>query len=398
MRILVICGFNQCGVETVRSLARAGHRVEVAITLANHRLRLQRWFASRYARRRIIVPHPRENPGGFQEKLLDLCCGRKYDVVLPAGEESTLALSEMQAALQPHTTTPLDAMDRVALVHDKFLLHRTLRDAGFTLPRLYEYDGIDQLSSMDFEFPVVVKARKHSGVFSGTRYVTDREGLLSAVREFERQPSPHPTISDFSRPFIQEYIPGTIHDADCLYRRGSVRAMMTDHRKIMYPSSGGISVTAVTTHEPELATYARNILDFLKWHGLCEVEVKRDSRDGRYKLIEINPRLWGQLGLSIKAGIAFPAKACEIAVLGDTAPVFDYRVGLHYTILFPRTIQSLAESVRPRWPRFKEILSLPGPERCCEIDFRDPLPHVFDVLNTVRILFSQARGKSPAKN
>jgi len=391
MRILVISGFNQCGAETVRSLARAGHHVEVAVTLAARRMQFQKWFVSRYARHRMVVPHPREDPGAFQSKLYELCRNRKYDVVLPAGEESTLALAAIQTTLAPHTTTALHTTERIALVHDKFLLHRMLREAGFTLPRLYEYNSIDQLGSTDFEFPVVVKARKNSGALSGTRYVSDREELIKTVREFERRPSPHPAISDFSRPLIQEYIPGTVHDADCLCRHGSIRAVMTIHRKVMYPSSGGISVTAVTTREPDLVAYASQILDFLKWHGLCDVEVKKDSRDGKYKLMEINPRLWGHLGLSVKAGIAFPAKACELAVQGDTAPAFDYRVGLHCATLFPRAILSLAEPVRPRWPRLREILRALRRNGCCELDVRDPLPHAFDFLNTFRILFNHSR-------
>jgi predicted ATP-grasp superfamily ATP-dependent carboligase len=372
-------------------LAREGHHVDAAVTLADRRPRLAKWFASRHARRWIVVPHPRENPVAFQEKILDLCRREKYDVVLPAGEESTLALSEIQTKLQPHAATPLDAMERIALVHDKFLLHRTLRDAGFTLPRLYEYSSIEDLNSMDFEFPVVVKARKNSGAMEGTRYVSDRTELIKTVRQFESRPVRHPAISDFSRPVIQEYIPGPIHDADCLCRHGTIRALMTVHRKVMYPSSGGVTVTAVTTRDPELVTYATQILDFLKWHGLCEVEAKKDARDGKFKLMEINPRLWGQLGFSIKAGIAFPAKACELAVRGDTPPVFDYRVGLHYTMLFPRAILSLAEPVRPRWPRFREILRVLQRDGCCELNLWDPLPHVFDALSAIRILYNRAR-------
>lgn len=114
--------------------------------------------------------------------------------------------------------------------------------------------------------------------------------------------------------------------------------------------------------------------------------------------MEINPRLWGQLGLNIRAGVAFPAKACEMAVQGDTAPLFDYRVGLHYTILFPRTVLSLAEPVKPRWPRVNEALRVWGRDSCCELHLRDPLPHVFDVLNTVWILVNQARERKRAKN
>ena len=49
----------------------------------------------------------------------------------------------------------------------------------------------------------------------------------------------------------------------------------------------------VTTHEPELASTARNLLESLGWHGPAQVEFKFDPRDKRYKLIELNPKLWG---------------------------------------------------------------------------------------------------------
>ena len=393
MRVLVICGFYQSGVATVRALARAGHHVDAAVTLSPGRPHFQRWFVSRYAHRRVVVPHPRENPEAFQESVLALCRDGRYDVVLPTGEESTLVLSAIQSMLEPYTKSPLADAEQISLVHDKARLHQTLYAAGFNVPRPYEYRNHDDLMHMDIEFPVVVKARKNSGAQRGIRYARDREVMLAAVREIEGQASPHPTISDFFKPLIQEYIPGTVHDADCLYCHGEPRAAMTSHRKIMYPSSGGGSVIAVTTHEPELLAYAESILRYLNWHGLCDLEVMKDSRDGKYKLLEINPRIWGLLDLSIKAGIDFPTKACEIAVYGDTQPVFDYRVDLQYSMLFPRTFLSLAESKALRWNRFKETLRVLGPHGRCELGFRDPLPHIFDMLNTVRLFVDKMRGK-----
>ena len=44
----------------------------------------------------------------------------------------------------------------------------------------------------------------------------------------------------------------------------------------------------------------------LKYTGLIEVEFKRDRRDGRYKLLDLNPRIWGWNSLSAKAGVDFP--------------------------------------------------------------------------------------------
>ena len=43
----------------------------------------------------------------------------------------------------------------------------------------------------------------------------------------------------------------------------------------------------------------------LKYVGVAEVEFKEDPRDGRLKVIEINPRLWAQHPLAQRCGIDF---------------------------------------------------------------------------------------------
>lgn len=44
-------------------------------------------------------------------------------------------------------------------------------------------------------------------------------------------------------------------------------------------------------------------------------------------LIEVNPRIWGNLDLSIQAGVNFPALLCELALTGDVTPPDSYSVG-----------------------------------------------------------------------
>ena len=42
------------------------------------------------------------------------------------------------------------------------------------------------------------------------------------------------------------------------------------------------------------------------FHGVSQVEFKRDPRDGRFKLMEINPRLWQWHGLAAACGVDLP--------------------------------------------------------------------------------------------
>ena len=92
------------------------------------------------------------------------------------------------------------------------------------------------------------------------------------------------------------------------------------------------------------------------------VEFKKDIRDNQFKLMEINPRFWGSLDLSIASGIDFPYLLYKMAVEGDIKPTFNYRTGLRYAWTLPidlvrtfrdkaihsRIKQFLSDSINPR--------------------------------------------------
>ena len=48
------------------------------------------------------------------------------------------------------------------------------------------------------------------------------------------------------------------------------------------------------------------LLRALWFHGISQVEFKRDPRDGRFKLMEVNPRLWQWHGLAAACGVDLP--------------------------------------------------------------------------------------------
>src|SRR5262249_10470047 len=70
---------------------------------------------------------------------------------------------------------------------------------------------------------------------------------------------------------------------------------------------------------------AEKLMAALNWHGVAMVEFKMDS-DGQYWLMEINPRLWGSLALSIDAGVNFPLGLLELARAEQPAPQPDYKL------------------------------------------------------------------------
>jgi predicted ATP-grasp superfamily ATP-dependent carboligase len=53
----------------------------------------------------------------------------------------------------------------------------------------------------------------------------------------------------------------------------------------------------------EVVEQGLRLLSALGFHGVSQVEFKRDLRDGRYKLMEVNPRLWQWHGLAAACGV-----------------------------------------------------------------------------------------------
>jgi predicted ATP-grasp superfamily ATP-dependent carboligase len=68
---------------------------------------------------------------------------------------------------------------------------------------------------------------------------------------------------------------------------------------------GNATTYAETIDLPIIKNYAEKILRAAEFNGICEVEFKRDERDGYYKFLEVNPRTWKWHAISNEANTPF---------------------------------------------------------------------------------------------
>jgi hypothetical protein len=96
------------------------------------------------------------------------------------------------------------------------------------------------------------------------------------------------------------------------------------------PPSGGVSVLCESVPlDEEMVEAAKKLLSVVEWTGVAMVEFKRDHRDGKAKLMEINGRFWGSLQLAIEAGIDFPYLLTDYYIgKKPKSLVDDYSVGV----------------------------------------------------------------------
>jgi D-aspartate ligase len=109
---------------------------------------------------------------------------------------------------------------------------------------------------------------------------------------------------------VQELIPG---GDDTLYtvgsyvsRDGRALGLFCGRKLRQTPPGIGTCRVGEAVWEQEPVDAALQLLDGFGYHGISQVEFKRDVRDGRFKLMEINPRLWQWHGLAAACGVDLP--------------------------------------------------------------------------------------------
>lgn len=386
LKILIVNEPQIQVTEGIRTLKDNGYDIDIAIPSKDtFKAKVKSWFLSKFIDKHYFISSPFDSDN-FMYDLQKILREQNYDVILPFGFETTVAISKIKEQLEDLTNMCIADFETLIKVHDKENLNLLLAKNEFDVPKIYEYNSFDRLCEQELQYPLVVKARRGCGMDKGVRYASNLVELKNAYFEISDNSSDNTELSDFSRPLIQEYIPGKIYDGLFLCDQGEVKLEMAQIREVSYPLSGGVGVNNISLEDEDLLRYCRDILEFIKWHGPCQVEVKKDSRSGKYKLIEINPKLWGTLGLSIKSGVNFPVDSCRLAVGENLEYTNQYKKNIKYKILFPLEIFTIVQDKGNRWHRFKKLFEIFEGNTVTDFDKRDLKPNIIYILYTFFVL------------
>lgn len=333
----------------VRSLGRAGFHVTA---LSPDRRAVS--FLSRYCQEKVLSPDPRDEER-YIEFIAEHLQENSVDVLIPVGYFSTVAVSRHEKELLPFAKVPVAEYASMQVACNK---QKTMRLASsLEVPSPGEYTSVDEIT----EFPVVAKDPYGSGKI---RYI-------GSPREFERL--------DFNGSLLQEYIPGQGYGFFALFNRGKVRAYFMHRRKREFPVTGGPSTCAESIYDEEVKRLGLQLLESLRWHGVAMVEFKKDSRDGVFKLMEINPKFWGSLDLSIASGVNFPVLLANMALYGDIEPVFRYDTGVTFRWPFPEDAVHLCAHPASGMEMLRECFDRRSRTNLC---LDDPVPNIVQVPRT----------------
>lgn len=305
----------------VRHLGRMGAHVSV-VAISRDSLACR----SKYCREVILAGEATFE--ALVKTTLQTVKDRHFDVVMPVSFAMTLALARRRDEILPYTRLELMASDAIELAANKIKMMKLAAQIGVPAPKTFVPSASTELENQTHElsFPVVLKPQKESPGRSPIRYAKNLQELKSILS----QRAASSLFSEVEPLLVQEFIPGYGCGFFATYQNGVCKRVFMHRRVREYPATGGISSCAESFYDPKLELYGRRMLDALDWHGVAMVEFRCDSRDGEYKLMEVNPKFWGSLDLALAAGADFPGDVCQIA-FGKTLTFTNrYRCGLRF--------------------------------------------------------------------
>lgn len=253
----------------------------------------------------IVLPSANDEEAYIEELLL---LAKKYEInaILSGIENEIVVLSKFRGRLESAGVNIL-LPDHAVLTKARSKTESTevAKNQGFKAPKSLmgldsEKTSKDELLNslnefkMEVPFPWIMKPTCGHGMHG----VLKVEGLEEAVNVF----------SNYNGEIIiQEFIPGKVgsmYMVGLLYDENGecVREFSSHSVKTLFPE-GGPATAGVSKRIQSIIDKSKEILSEIgTWRGPAGIEWMLDPRDGEFKFIEINPRVWGYSSLASGAG------------------------------------------------------------------------------------------------
>ncbi len=359
-KVLITDGLNKNSLAILRSI---GNKYEIGVTSPYPKI-LTICFYSKYCKRKHSIKADVNNIDNYAKELLNIIKKYNYDIILPVGLQSYLAASKYKKDFLNYTHTMVPDYENMLIACYKNKSIDYANKLKIPVPETKIINSHDDLQDIN-RFPVVIKSSDDAGAF--VKYCNNRKELLENFR-YLKKISKTPI-------FVQEYIKGFGCGFYGIYNHGKLITYFMHKRIKEFPITGGPSAVAESYFDDKLFNYGKKLCDNLKWNGPIMVEFKYDIKQNDYKLIEINPKLWGSLDLTIAAGINVPDILVNLS-LNKKIKIMDRYKYIRYKWLFPDAFEVLVSN-----PSFENLKTFFRTNKSTKTNFilSDPLPTIIQI-------------------
>ena len=313
--VVILRSGHHGGLGIVRSLGR--------LSIPVYTVDSARWepaFSSRYCRGRFLLDTTSGPPEKCVSKLREI--GRKLGnkpVLIPTTDQGSLWVAENAPALQEEFRLARQPAGLVRVLSDKGRMQELAQSCGIAtaqsaVPRSME--DVEQFIAAAV-FPVMVKAidteamRRASG---GTKFIVRTPSELRSLYGKARR-------AGAANLLLQEMIPGEDWMFDGYFDRDSKCLFGVTGKKIRrFPVNTGITSLGICLRNDALADTTKDFMKTIGYQGILDIGYRYDNRDGKYKVLDINPRIGCTFRLFTAANGMDVARAIYLDLTGQPVP------------------------------------------------------------------------------
>ncbi|MBS0257562.1 MAG: ATP-grasp domain-containing protein [Proteobacteria bacterium] len=387
------------GAHGTLALARSLGALNVPVYYLTHDSPLPGW--SRFVRKTIRWAGPHDAGAlPFLRQMADKH-GLKGCLLVPSGDGEVQLIAQHREELSSLYKIILPDWTALQWLCEKPLLYQRAAELGVSIPRTYALASAADIDTLDILFPVILKPNMGGGNTTIARAkvirADDRHALKTAFADASGEIGAGNVV-------VQELIPGggeSQFSYAALWLNGQPVAEFTARRARQYPVDFGYTSTSVeVVDNGQAVDAARKILKSAGHSGLVEAEFKLDGRDGKLKLLDVNPRPWSWFGLCSAAGIDLGALLWRVANGEPVGQPGNARQGVSWSYLVRDAVAAFTLARRGQAKIGDYFASLRNIRSWAAFAPNDPLPGLIDLPLTVsrvvrkRLLPGLTSGKS----
>lgn len=368
----ILGSYLTSGLGIARNLGEKGI---ATVVLASEKNQLS--FYSRYSTG-VVCPHPKNNEREYVNFLLEV--GERLNekgVLLPISDTDTIAILKSREKLKKYYRFTSANLDVVKEIINKNNFYRLLEKKGLPHPKTYIPSSSNDIKTISKEiiYPCVLKP-----VYSSYFVLDFHTKLFIArtkedlIQHYEKARSKNHEVN------IQEIIPGVAdaqYGLNAYYNHKFNPTGVFMYRRIReWPHNFGNGCFIKSVWQKDLEKIITPLLKEIKYYGTVDAEFKKDPRDGVFKIIEINPRIWMQNSLPTRCGINIPYIAYQDAIGKTIEKTSTIKTDVKWLYMF-EDIKSAMKSIRKGTLSFHEwINSFKGEKEYAVFSCNDPFPFI----------------------
>lgn len=255
-------------------------------------------YASKYPHRKLLTFFDPKFPEKSFKSLKKELEEYHYDLIIPLNDDAAILLAKNKEEIENLSKIACNDWPVFKMASDKLntmLICKTLQ-----IPSPYTYESLEKFlqDNENTKYPVVIKPRTGCAAV-GFHIAKDENDVMAYIKEAEKK---------FGPMLIQEFIPqdGLQYKAQLYINRDGVLKGACVFSKVRwYPLNGGSSTLNETVERPDIIEDCLKLLKGINWKGYADIDLIEDSRDGKIKIMEINPRITGSVKICFESGIDF---------------------------------------------------------------------------------------------